>query len=398
MWRTIALGMVLGLGGCAELETLVANFNLALRGRTTGPYLQMDGPDRVVVAWFTTEPLVGELEVMDTDAEGNPDAATARRLTEDAATTHHLVRIEGLEPGGTYAYRLLGPAATSDDFHRLAPIKTDDEPIVFAVFGDSGRGWPGQFDVAARMNEHDPDYVLITGDVVYPDGADAHYDRAFFGPYVDLMDHVPFFPSLGNHDVAAFDGAAYLQNFILPENGPAGMEPERCYSIDLGNVHVVSIDSNFDALTTNNEIVPWLLADLAGSDATWKFVFFHHPVYTTGTPTRPMSAAAVATWAPVFDEAGVDLCLAGHNHFYERSVPLRGGEPVALGQGTVYVVSGNGGAGLYPLAEPADFSALTYNENYGFTRVTVDGRQIEIAHINAAGVVIDQVSWDKPAP
>lgn len=97
----------------------------------------------------------------------------------------------------------------------------------------------------------------------------------------------------------------------------------------------------------------------------------------------------------MFDAGGVDLCLVGHNHFYERTDPIHGGQVVDPGQGTVYITSGNGGAGLYTMLPAADFVAAWTDQVYGFTQVTVEGTHIEIMHVDSEGNVVDQVSWDK---
>jgi hypothetical protein len=61
-------------------------------------------------------------------------------------------------------------------------------------------------------------------------------------------------------------------------------------------------------------------------------------------------------WQPIFDQFDVDLVINGHNHLYERVNPLRGNvvqAEVAPGgtihpatDGTTYICTGGGGAGL----------------------------------------------------
>ncbi len=387
----LIIGSAALVAGCGDAESLLGNAALRIRGRTTAPYLQMDAPDSVIVSWFTPTPMVGEVEVIETPA-GDPQV---RRLTEEAAREHHQVRVEGFNSEASYSYRLVGRAATDDQTRPLPVPKGAGQPVSFAVLGDSGRGTPQQYAVAEQMAAASPDYVIHTGDVVYPRGADVDYDAHFFAPYTDLLDGVVIFPCLGNHDVGLLDGEAYLSNFILPENGPAGLAPERWYSIDLGDVHLASIDGNAGPDVLADRVIPWLRDDLAATPATWRFVVMHFPVYTSGTPTRQPDPADQAVWGGLFDDTGVDVSFTGHNHFYERTLPIRDGQVVAPGEGTVYVVSGNGGASLYPLALRAPYSAAATDETFGFTWVGVDGPRITIRHVDQDGGLRDEVTWTK---
>ena len=63
---------------------------------------------------------------------------------------------------------------------------------------------------------------------------------------------------------------------------------------------------------------------------------------------------------------GVDLVLMGHDHDYERTLPLRADQVVAPGAGTVYVTTGGGGASLTPSRTSA-FTAYAESA-YHFTR------------------------------
>jgi hypothetical protein len=357
--------------------------------RSTGPYLQMDAPDSVIVSWFTPDPLIGTVELL--DAAGDHVIAT---FSESQPIKHHVVRVIPPAVGAAYKYRLTGPAATDSDVHELARIARAGDALRFAVVGDSGSGLPAQRAVAAAIAADRPDHVLHTGDIVYPDGSDGHYDRTFFRPFAALMDRAPLLPCIGNHDVETLDGQAYLDNFILPRNGPAGLE-ERCYSLLLGDVQLVAVDSTRDPAIVDNTILPWVRGVLGGSTATWRFLLLHHPVYFSGSNRHTFVPEETAKWAQLCDELHVDLCLTGHDHLYERSVPLRAGVEAPPGQGTVYIVSGNGGQFLYDLIEPAPFSAAHNDTLHGFVRIDVAARRLSLAEVTTRGNVIDEVSWEK---
>jgi hypothetical protein len=360
--------------------------------RNVGPYLQIDSPDSVVVSWFTPQAAAGIVEVLDPSTQ-----AVVAGFAESDPVQHHAVHVTGLPLGGSYLYRLAGAAATNTDLHELHTPPFPGTPLHLDLIGDSGGGSAAQYAVAAQIVADRPDYILHAGDVVYPAGADANYDSALFLPYAGLIDRAPLLPCIGNHDVATLDGAAYLENFILPRNGPPGLE-ERCYSLVLGDLQLVSVDRTRDPQLIADTIVPWLRGVLSQSTTTWRVLMFHHPVYHSGSRQHSIVQADIDLWGPLCDELNIDLCLTGHNHFYERSVPLRAGAEVEPGNGTVYVVSGNGGEPLYTMNAPASYSAAHNDQSHGFVKMLLSGRHLELAEIDEHGQTLDATSWDKPEP
>ena len=82
-------------------------------------------------------------------------------------------------------------------------------------------------------------------------------------------------------------GMPYLDIFSLPSDGESGglaSGTEQYYSVDYGNVHVVSLDSQLSARdpAQREAMKEWLVADLAANDRDWTIVIFHHPPYTKG--------------------------------------------------------------------------------------------------------------------
>lgn len=64
-------------------------------------------------------------------------------------------------------------------------------PLRFAVIGDSGSGSPAQWDVAARLAQAAPHFVLHTGDIVYPRGGLEDYGPRYFAPYKETLSRAP---------------------------------------------------------------------------------------------------------------------------------------------------------------------------------------------------------------
>ena len=72
----------------------------------------------------------------------------------------------------------------------------------------------------------------------------------------------------------------------------------------------------------------WLVDDLSANESDWTIVIFHHPPYSKGSnhdSDREQNEIDMrVTFAPVFENYGVDVIYSGHSHSYERSWYLRG--------------------------------------------------------------------------
>lgn len=81
------------------------------------------------------------------------------------------------------------------------------EPLNFAVIGDSGETGKAQQKVAGQMMSYYDqqrrfDFVLMLGDNVYPDGVGRGLKFHFEVPFAALLGSgVKFYAALGNHDI-----------------------------------------------------------------------------------------------------------------------------------------------------------------------------------------------------
>ena len=266
-------------------------------------------------------------------------------------------------------------------------------PLRFVAFGDSGVGNDRQRNLARQIDAADPDLVVITGDVIYSDGAPSEIDPHYFEPYADLIDHVPFYPALGNHDVRTENGAPLLEALYLPTNDRDGTE--RYYSFVRASVHFVALDSNAP-LEPGSPQYDWLATDLEAASAPWIVVYFHHPPYSSSRHGSHLTLRD--TLGPLFDRFRVDLVLNGHDHDYERTFPMRGAAPVDAHLdpdyidpgGTIYVVTGGGGNRLYP-SGVSTFTAYSESSHH-FVEVEILGLSLALRAVRNDGRVIDRMS------
>src|SRR5262249_13515737 len=83
----------------------------------------------------------------------------------------------------------------------------------------------------------------------------------------------------------------------------------------------------------------------------------------------------------------VQLVFSGHEHSYQRSVPIRKSSFVASGVGTNYFTSGGGGAILYPV--PDKPMVAFAKSAYHYLSAEVLGTHIVIRSIRYDGVEMD---------
>ena len=358
-----------GLGTAVSAERLLLNG--ASRQPSREPYVQGITATSAVIAWKSGEPGEGVVKYGKTPELGweEVDRRVGRR---------HAVVIAGLDPGSTYHYRVDrvgGPPAPGS--FRTAPAG-ENSSFSFAVVGDSGSGGKGQLAVAGLLGRLEPDLILHTGDVVYPAGQERYYDRRFFAPYGKLIKEVPVFPVLGNHDVRKGDGAAFLENFH-PPLGSLG-STKRYYSFDWGDAHFIALDSELhydDRGSSAARQKAFLERDLAAADKRLKIAFLHRSPY--GSSKHGGDETIRADLEPLFARHRVNLVFAGHDHVYERTVPI---------EDVTYIVSGGGGKRLYSAGE-GRLTACSRSAHHAVLG-RVEGGQLSLEAVEPDGTVFDR--------
>jgi predicted phosphodiesterase len=370
--RIAGLGVESVLDAARSLLSGVGKAQLPPRN----PYVQNVSTTSAVIAWASDEPNAGFVEYGETPQLG-------RREFDARIGKRHAVTLSDLSPGSTYHYRVTGVGGTSvTASFRTAPTG-DDSRFTFAVIGDSGHGGKNQLAIARLLERLEPDLILHTGDVIYPSGEDRHYDPRFFMPYRDIIKGVPVFPVLGNHDVEKDNGAAYLKNFYLPSNDP--QNTGRYYSFDWGNAHFVALDSELyyeDGGGSHKEQKAWLERDLSVTHRPWKFVFFHRPIYSSSE--HGSDEKVRKDLEPILRRHGVDLVFSGHDHNYERTVPIHG---------VIYIVTGGGGRNLYE-AGRSEWTAFSKSTHHAVL-THINGEHLSLKAVEPDGTIVDCLDFSR---
>jgi hypothetical protein len=133
--------------------------------------------------------------------------------------------------------------------------------------------------------------------------------------------------------------------FAPPENGgPEGRE--RWYSFGWGDAHFVALH--------------------------------RRPAFSSGQHGSTLSVQQF--FVPLFEKHRVPPVLAGHDHDYERSVPING---------VTYVVTGGGGVGTRPVGR-SSFTAFSESVCH-FVFITVAGDTLTLHAIDGVGTEFDSL-------
>ena len=361
------------------------------------PYIQNVRNDRASILWATFEPGFGQVRYSSDGVNFN-FAGTKTRFFSRAETGlpdyyQYQADLTGLSPSTDYIYSVTVDgqdiaSAGETRFRTAGP-----GPFKFLVLGDSGWGdtSPAQGLIAKLIQAEKPVFTLHMGDLVYPEGSYAYYQRNYFNYYAATMCSVPFFPCPGNHDYDVPNAAPYIAIHSVPIEGVPIADAGRYYSFDWGNVHFVSIDSVLSlnrAVNSGGPMLRWLDNDLRSTRQFWRIVYFHYPPWATGNNVNDKESAWARQYmCPLFDKYGVQLVFSGHEHSYQRSVPMRNSVKVAANEGTNYVTSGGGGAILYPV--PGIPNVAFAKPDYHYLKVQVTGTSINIRCIRQDGAELD---------
>ena len=391
-------GLLPGLAG-AMLGVFLAGPAWGLTTLKRQPYLQNLGQTSVRILCRTSSRAALRIEY----GEG---FLYDHAVTEPTSTTRHEVILTGLAPGRLYYYRVLdgGTALASGSAFRFRTdagrSKTTFTFFTTADVGDNTGGHQQDTQAMIRKVTPRPEFGLLAGDLVYPDGNSSDYDTNLMHPWQELLCNTPVWPALGNHDWMSNPETNFRAEWSLPNN-------EHYYAFDYGNARFIALDTQSGALYDRANQLAWLRQELATPHGqTWTFVFFHIPFLTcTYKGNDPNLSADLM---PLFDKYAVDMVFTGHAHTYERLFPIRGGVPVDRWQdpyyadphGTFYVVSGCGGH--YETGSPTTTcgpTAFFLDGHILFTQVIVNDHSLVLRTFDSlSGTIVDLMTLTKTHP
>lgn len=209
--------------------------------------------------------------------------------------------------------------------------------------------------------------VATLGDNVYPAGAESQFQECYEPSWGVHKDRTR--PSVGNHEYVTEDAAGYFGYF----GGAAGDPDEGYYSYDLGNWHIIVLNSNCHRVGGCAEGSPqeaWLRADLEAHKTSCTLAYWHHPRFSSGAQHGNSDFMRPA-WEALY-EYGAEVVLSAHEHSYERFAPQTPDGTPDVGGGIREFVVGTGGRSLYEFRSmPIATSEVRNNDTYGVLKLTL---------------------------
>jgi Purple acid Phosphatase, N-terminal domain/Calcineurin-like phosphoesterase len=406
-----AVAAPLAAAGRAKAAPLVRQADVAGAPSPQGLHVQFgaDAAKQAAVSWISPARVSRpRLRLGKFDTDYGTEVRAEERVYTEALTgqtvfTYH-ARLDHLHPDTQYLYQVLNDgAAPANGMFRTAP-RGRSRGFRFTSFGDQavpvkiGQGL-GPWTVNAgyivpAVEKLDPLFHLFNGDLCYANVSDDPVATwsAFHANDQASWANRAWMPSAGNHENEVGNGPqgylSYQTRFALPDNGSASFKGN-WYAFTVGPIRVISLnnddvclqDGAFSAYRRDH--VPnyaangynpyisgysggaqraWLERELAtasrSDDVDWIIVCMHQ-VAMSSAHFNGADLGIRQNWLPLFDKYGVDLVVAGHEHHFERTFPVRGTLPgsalltpapqssdpsvMDTSLGTVHMIIGGGG-------------------------------------------------------
>jgi chitodextrinase len=253
------------------------------------------------------------------------------------------------------------------------------KPFVVAAAGDGASGELNAVEVTTLISKLNPNMLLYLGDV-YEKGSISE----FYNWYGSQNNNFARFrsitnPTIGNHE---YENGVAPGYFDYWDNIP------NYYSFDAGGWHFISLNSNTTYYPTGRQSAQyqWLKKDLTEHDQACTIVYYHQPLFNIGQEGPALSLKSI--WS-LLAEHEVPIVLNGHDHSYQRWVPLNGeGQPSP--NGVTEFIAGASGHGLETFKGTG-----TTDRRLAFSidaNPTAFG--VLLLHLNQKGVTFNYVNTD----
>lgn len=276
-----------------------------------------------------------------------------------------------------------------------------ESELIFFVLSDWGRnGYYYQKEVAGAMGLfadtwEGPEFIVSCGDNFQVNGIASTSDPLWQSNFETVYNHpallVDWYPVLGNHD---YKGSVEAQ-IRYSEISRRWKMHDHYYTVvktinDSSRLRLIFIDT--PALLAdyrkNKEEYPdaclqdsaaqmhWLSQTLSQSTEDWIIVVGHHPVYSA-SPKHGNTPELLASLEPLFESAGVDLYLCGHDHDMQHLRPDSATtDYVVCGTGATVRESGHNADTKANFSEPGFSIVSIRNDTLLLSFVKADGTRL----------------------
>jgi len=309
------------------------------------------------------------------DADGNPLSGRQITWTTNAASIA-TVNASGLVTGVTAGSATITATSEGRSGASAVTVTASGGSQVLLAAGDIASCSSSGDAATATLLDGLAGTVVTLGDNAYPDGTAADFANCYAPTWGRHKARTR--PSPGNHDYHT-SGATGYYNYFGTSAGPSG---RGYYSYDLGDWHIVSLNSNV-SMSAGSAQEQWLRADLAANTRRCTLAYWHHPRFSSGTAHGNFSGAQ-PIWQALYD-FDADVALAGHEHNYERFAPQTPTGTADPTGGIREFVVGTGGVGHYSGHSAIPNSEVFDGSTFGVLKLTLSATSYTWQFIPVAG-------------
>ncbi len=231
---------------------------------------------------------------------------------------YYVARLRHLKPGTRYYYRAI-TGNNASGWYSFTTRQVDKSDFSFLFVGDVQDTIGGETNRILReaLARHRECEFLVCGGDLTERPANQYWAETF-RDLDSIGQSMPILNVTGNHDY--FKGVIQRLErrfpLIFSYFLDSKVDDNMVYTLNYGAAQIFVLDSNreFPYLWTQRQ---WLKEQLEQSQARWKILVLHHPLYSIKGGNN-----MIQRW--MFDdlvhEYGVDLVLQGHEHAYARRI------------------------------------------------------------------------------
>lgn len=325
-------------------------------------FLNRPDSDMVSIKWYTEELSDSRIHCVD-------EAGNEIHLSSSEMTNFHSLTLENMNKDQVYHYQAESYVGDKCIYKNEGSISLKEEKSFdFVIYGDSRSNFKNHKKICEGIASTKPLLVINVGDLVDRDALID--DWAEFYRALDVLPSSFYYSAVGNHEMAAENFKELLD---LPDN-------ELYYSFREGKILFIVLDTNqrFDRYSNQYR---WLVKILENRDfeqTEFTVVVTHHPPYSYSSHGDSYFMKLILV--PLFEKYNIDLVISGHDHNYQRIEK----------ENIDYIVTGGGGAHLYPVESGNDLIkglSVHHYVEFSYSPGVIDARVIDIN-----GNLIDQFS------
>ncbi len=249
--------------------------------------------------------------------------------------------------------------------------------------------------VVNAIEKQKADNVLILGDLQYDKGQSENFQNVFT-PLWKTLKPISY-ATPGNHEYYTKNAQGYFDywNGNSQTSKSAGDRDKGYYSFNIGNWHIISLNSNCEFVggcDKNSPQFKWLEQDLQNNKAVCALAMWHHPVFTSGKYKKDMESRNRGQYFwQALQNSGVELVLNGHDHLYERFEPQTAAGVPEKDKGISEFIVGTGGKSQYSFTDSQFLPnhASGFEDKPGFLELSLEQAGYGWRFVDVSGTVLD---------